>query len=430
MKRSCAMILCAVLCFGFITPGLGQTGNTSGTQAAQSGSSVQAATPSEPTAAPEATEQPALPAEPARADHPVDYGTWISTRFRIEAPDAYERLQSYSEEEAGEGEALARITYPYEWPSRYLHGALPEYKGQGWIADLRIIYPAWSTEAEYVRSLSWTMYEYKPEELEAFLLSLREAGYAESTDEEMIARMREAYAPVATSYGLLVKDGVQFHYYTAQNGPMVEGLLAEMTLPEDIAEAQREAVESVKKMGSGDYVHFALDFLDKKEPDLAPDKDTQLQSVKDATPDEVLMDEVYEDGIREVAYGAPSAWPKGVVANLIPEYTLAGTLAIFQVTALKDKPERESMLTGTLYIKDAPESAFEHYAEQLVAHGYRRMAPEQYHSEDAEIVQKLKECAVFFYPGLRCYLGIQNQTGDDVLVILLKHDGRLMEIYN
>ncbi len=396
MKRSCAIGLCVVLCLGFITPGLSQSGKTSD----------------------------------ARADRPVDYGTWISSRFRIEAPDAFERLQSYSEEEADEGEALARIAYPYEWPTRYLHGALPEYMGQGWIADLRVIYPAWSTEAECMRSLSWTMYEYKPEELEAFLLSLREAGYTESTDEKLLEQVRKAYTPVSTSYGVLVKDGVQFHYYTAQNGPMKDGVMAEFTYPEDLDDSERAALDSVKNGGSGDYVHFACDFLDPKEPDFSLAKDTQLKIMEGATPDEVVFDEVYEEIIRTVAYDAPSAWPKEAVGNLIPEYTLPGTISNFQITTPKDKPEGQNMLVSTVYIEDAPASAFEDYAEQLVAHGYRRVAPEQYHGGDTATAQKVKACAVFFYPGMRCYLAIDNQAGEDILLISLRRDGRLMELYN
>lgn len=430
MKRSCAIILCAVLCLGFITPGLSQGGNTSGTQASQSGRSAQAAAQSEATATPEATAQPTPLQALTRADHPVDYATWISSRFRIDAPDAYERLQSYSEEEADEGEALARIAYPYEWPTRYLHGALPEYKGQGWIADLRLIYPVWSTEAECVRSLSWTMYEYKPEELEAFIMSLRETGFAESTDEKLLAQLEEAYSSVSTSYGLLVKDGVRFHYYTAQNGPMTSGLLAEFTLPEDLGESQREAIDSLKNEDSGDYVHFSCDFLDPKEPNFSLAKDTQLKIMEGTTPDKVVFDEVYDESIREVMYGAPSAWPKEGVGNLIPEYTLPGTLSLFQIIMPKDKPEWQNMLMSTIYIEDAPKSAFENYAEQLVAHGYRLVAPEQYHEGDTAVAQKMKECTVFFYPGLRCYLAIENQTGEDMLVISLQHDGRFMEFYH
>lgn len=430
MKKSYAFILFMVLCLGLITPGLGQGENISGTRALQSGRSAQASTQSEATATPGVTAQPTPLPELTRVDCPVDYGTWVSSRFRIDAPDAFERLQWYSEEEADQGEALARIAYPYEWPTRYLRGALPEYKGQGWIADLRLIYPFLSTEAECVRSLSWTMYEYKPEELEAFILNLRKAGYAESTDEELLAQAREMYTPVSTSYGLLVKDGVRFHYYTAQNGPMMNGLMADLIFPEGLDDSEREAIDSVKNEGSGDYVHFSFDLLNPKEPNFDLVKDTQLKVMKSATPNEVVFEDIYEESIREVVYGAPSTWPKEDVGNLIPEYTLPGMLSNFQLTTHKDKPEGQNMLMATIYIQDAPKSAFENYAEQLVAHGYRRVAPEQYHERDTAVAQKRKECAVFFYPGLRCYLSIDDQTGEDILVISLQHDGRLMEFYN
>ena len=211
---------------------------------------------------------------------------------------------------------------------------------------------------------------------------------------------------------------------------MRDGLMAELVLPDDLDESSREAVDSLKNEGSGDYVHFSLDFLDPKEPDFSLAKDTQLKIMKGATPDEVVFDEVYEESVRVVVYGAPSAWPKEGVGNLVPEYTLPGTLSNFQITTLKDKPEGQNMLMGTIYIEDAPKNAFENYADQLVAYGYRRVAPEQYHEVDIAVAQKMKECAVFFYPGLRCYLAIDNQTGEDMLVISLQHDGRLMEFYH
>ena len=339
----------------------------------------------------------------------VNYIDWLSQEFTM-VPMAKSILDNYISSERFGDLVEEGVAYPRRWPSQWLDGAVPAYTGTGWMYDLYVARPVMSYAAKDVIHVAVTVYDYLPEEVNAYIAGLAAYGFSEVASDFYIADWIEG------SRAFRKGDCTLTLVYAHGEAPMIS-----MSDP-DIPQA---------------FVQFNVDFERAAYvPNLSRTPGTQLLNLLEfaavngddgsnlSAMDETQYGGTDEYGMQERVTSFPSQWPKEIFGEIIPEFTLPAFLAYLYVTApaADPVPQQTFIVTATL-VGFYPEYEAE-YARQLAAFGYQEVPREEYDPMDAEEAALNTTYHIFRLPNVRVYLVTFGEGGDARLQISIHFDGR------
>jgi len=309
-----------------------------------------------------------------------------------------------------DGMAREAVEFPREWPSQWLGEAIPEYTGTGWMFDIFMHRPPMSYAVEDVRYVAITMYDFLPQEVDAYMDGLLSIGFEEAENEGRVLQ--------------LIEDGL------VESARSFRGEGCTLML--------------MFAFGNGDelirekpLVQFSVHFdRDPYMLDFSPTAGTELMNIEqwDALTGEYAgrPPKTNQVGMSEAADGFqyemimyPSQWPKEFFGNLIPEYVFPATLFYMVYSMPEENPLPEEALDMELVIINLQMEHVETYARELVGFGYYEVAPENYTQDDALVIQRLATSRVFALPSLRVYLATAEvEELGPLLTIYMRFLGR------
>lgn len=400
-----------------------------------------------PTPVPVATQEPQKPkpvftlatAEPA--EQPTEQPTAQPTERPIAPPAAQgqtgsSRLHNYQQWLGAEADlglldtlafsetdtdgALARecVSYPHAWPASLLRGAIPEYKGEGWLYDLFVIHPVQSNNAEDLLNVAVTIYEYAPADIDAYVVDLQALGFVEmsASKPDWADALRVFQADGRTlSMAFAQGEGGSVRVTTDPDAD-VSASLPFVQLSVDFDQTAR--VPSLPDPNQRGLFSLAL-FAEVIGMDLG--EDFQSDMVSDDPADSLGRVN------RTVYY--PSSWPRDAFQDLIPEYLHAGVMESVVITMPAKTPNAERMLTTSLFVQYCLPDEVAQYAAELMAYGYEEVPPAAFTSQERGVLEQADTLRIFSFPGFTCYLRTDEDEGNYALQITLMCDGRYNEFF-
>ncbi len=306
------------------------------------------------------------------------------------------------------------VEYPREWPSAWLDGVIPPYTGTGWMYDLYAAHPVMSYAPKDLVHVAVTVYDYAPEDVAAYIGMLLAEGLEETHDERYAADWIEQVRSFRGS------DFTLNIVFANGESPVMTTLDADELQP---------------------MVQFNVDFdREPYEPDMGPTPDTALLNMEaydimtGETPgrelDIIVTSETDEYGRLNEMVANPSKWPKEILGEFIPEFTLPAVLLRTMLTAPADAPAPEETLIYSIglvaFMPEVPDA----YAQELIAFGYRGVPPEEYDEDTTVQAQEYSMYRLFTLPGVRLYLCVDEFNGAEELMLSLYFDGRLNAFWN
>jgi len=315
------------------------------------------------------------------------------------------------------------VEYPREWPARWLDGFIPAYTGTGWMYDMFVWHPVMSCAAKDVLHVAVTVYDYLPEEMDAYIAGLLSGGFAEVATGAYSAGWVD---DVRSFRG----RGCTLNIVFARRDSPLFGF------PTSLDDTSAMDAEQL-------FVQFSVDFdRDPYVLDPSPTADTELMNVKQSIErsdrsadslvkmDEVTDSEIDEYGRQHEELSFPSQWPKHIVGDLIPEFVFPAILHSIEVSTPADNPSPDQALSAGLYIIDFLPESVEAYAQELVAFGYREIPPEEYTEAEIASAAHMDTTRVFELPAMRVYLDTYQTRWYEVMCIYLRFDGRTINFFS
>lgn len=353
--------------------------------------------------------QAVLPSGTSRLQN---YEDWIRPHVEV-MPFQTSILDSYLHSaDLGNGLVEEAVAYPREWPARWLDGAIPAYTGAGWMFDLYVVRPHMSYAAKDLRHVAVTVYDYLPEEADAYIAGLLASGFMEVRDGQYAGDW------VDRKRTFRGKDCVLNIVFAHGDGPVFR-----------ISASGDEDLEAKLP-----FMQFNVDFTRALyAADTTPTQGTELLNYEQwsdvmGTPvdqrqemDQLARSEADQHGrLNETVY-LPSQWPKDIFGELIPEYDLSGAMYYMDVTTPQKNPRRDQTLIATMCILEFDLGEVQEYAQRLSDFGYREVPPEEYTEQEAANAAENDILHVFALPSMRVYLAV---SVDDMLYITVRFDGR------
>lgn len=354
-------------------------------------------------------------AVPGEASELKNYEDWIRPYVDV-MPFQPSILDSFIHSiEFGDGWVEEAVAYPSEWPAQWQDGVIPAYTGTGWMFDAFVVHPRMSYDAKHVWHMSVTVYDYLPEEVDAYIDGLKASGFVEMEasqyDAHWMDSAREFRGEGCTLNIVFAHgEGADFKILSAAEDP--------------------EAPQP--------FVQFIVDFnREPYAPDLGLTDGTELMNYNQfsdymgGTPAErrseldVLADSFADEYGRlyETVY-YPSKWPKDVFGVLIPEYRSPGMMYFMEITTPADNPDRDQTLIASMYIAPRSEADIEQYARELAAFGYRELTEEEYSAHRVSPADEHEVFHAFALPSMHCIVATYDDDGMKMLQITLRFDGR------
>lgn len=347
----------------------------------------------------------------------MNYEEWIKPHVEV-MPFQPSILDSFLySTDIGNGLVEEAVEYPREWPAQWLDGAIPEFTGTGWMFDLFVVRPYMSYAANDLKHVAVTVYDYLPEEVDAYIAGLLASGFVEIMDNRYAGdwiNSKRAFRGENCTLNILFAHGDWPVYYIS-----TDGLDPDTPLP---------------------FVQFNVDFF--REPyklNTAPTQGTELLNYEQwfdqtgmPTEQRKEMDQLVDsetdeyDRLNETIY-LPSKWPKDIFGEVIPEYDYPGVMYFIDVTTPQENPMHDQTFIATMYVLEYNPLDVEKYAQRLVDFGYREIPWEEYTEQEVAEVSEYDIFHIFALPSVRVYLGT---FVDEVLQITLRFDGRYYNFFN
>ena len=360
---------------------------------------------------------PVLPGGPTGLKN---YEEWLQPYVEV-MPMQNMLEQWISTEDIGDGLVKDAIDYPRAWPAELLGGAIPEYTGDGWMYDLYVSHPNMSYAAKDITYLALTIYEYREDDLGAYIGSLTSYGYGEVFSGEYYDSIVSQCKAVGGDAVRCFEKGDCFVSLMTGHG---QGGMIRIGFSEDIDDLP--------------FLDIAVNFLDRGSYAMnsAATPGTGLLNFEQAgRPGSVeagygtAMDNIVETfadqyGRHNTTLLLPSAWPGDVFGELIPEYVSAGVLSLLHRTEPEEEAGTGRTLLATLYILEYRPSDVDAYIEAVKAFGYRELPASYYAESQAAAAAQSNRYQAFKLPGIMLTITESTYKGNDELSIGLSWEGR------